>query len=613
MLRAAFVAFLVAVAAHIGFVVAHEPFAFDAWNIAQDTGAQPFTLGRFATYIADQYTTSNPRIGQWFAYLAYKLDPFAVVATPLAFLALALAVSVLGLGRWPRWRHGRELALVAFATGALWFALPRIGMLLFCRAYATNYVYTAAIQLWFLVPLRLGATRGSPRALAAYAAAGVLAGMCNEHTGPTLILFLAGYAVWRQRATPDAGRPTLVWAGALGAFVGFAAIFFAPGQRSGRYEGLAEQVGFVERLLQRGVVANLDIYRDYLTAAMPALALIVVALIAGRADPATPTRRRALQLVGLALLAGSLITATVFVSPKLGWRFYLHGCALLLAGVVAVADATLTTPRRLAPFVALAVAAAVYAGVRTAPLYARMSVQSDERLAALVAARPGDAFTALSFDQAEDSWWSLGDDFRDIKKRELIARYFALRSVVFRAVEIEAPLGVSDVRLVARAQLTPPGALEDHGGLQLASFRGIDVRAMHVAVAAGLTELRHRLAAGRVALDQLELAVAFVGAAPALPRPRLLAARWTPAGYEGWSAVIRRGGVAATRALKLPPELAALDAEIFVYRVGDRAERLGTTRDRSLTYRPWGRGAYWGLACPPGRDHCFVIAATRVR
>src|SRR5687767_10951295 len=100
-LRVLFVAYVLATAVHIGLVVAHEPFAFDAWNIAQDTRAEPFSFSRFLDYGTGQYLSSNPRVGQWFAYLAYKLEYFAVVATPLAYLALALAVTILGLGRWP--------------------------------------------------------------------------------------------------------------------------------------------------------------------------------------------------------------------------------------------------------------------------------------------------------------------------------------------------------------------------------------------------------------------------------------------------------------------------------------------------------------------------------
>src|SRR5438876_918947 len=120
-LRLLFVAYVAATAVHIGVVVFHEPFAFDAWNMAIDTGAKPFSVSSFFDYGIGQYTHSNPRVGQWFAYLAYKLEYFAVIATPLAYLALSMAVTTLGLGRIPSWKRGRDLALCAIALGALWF------------------------------------------------------------------------------------------------------------------------------------------------------------------------------------------------------------------------------------------------------------------------------------------------------------------------------------------------------------------------------------------------------------------------------------------------------------------------------------------------------------
>src|SRR5664279_4978073 len=193
----AFVAYVAATAFHIGFVVAHEPFSFDAWNVTIDTGAQSPTIGRFFAYWQYEYAHSNPRLGQPLTYLAYKLDWFAELVTPLAYLALTLGITVLGLGRRPK--RGRELALWAMVIGFCWFALPQIGRNMFCRAYAANYVYGAAIQLWFLVPLRLRAARpdaATTQQCLTYAMAGALAGICNEHTGPALIAFLAGYAWW---------------------------------------------------------------------------------------------------------------------------------------------------------------------------------------------------------------------------------------------------------------------------------------------------------------------------------------------------------------------------------------------------------------------------------
>ena len=44
-----------------------------------------------------------------------------------------------GTRGWPR--KNRDLALWAFALGALWFALPQFGKTVFCRAYCANYIY----------------------------------------------------------------------------------------------------------------------------------------------------------------------------------------------------------------------------------------------------------------------------------------------------------------------------------------------------------------------------------------------------------------------------------------------------------------------------------------
>ena len=605
-LRLLFITYVMGTALHIGFVVAHEPFAFDAWNVAQDTHAQPISLGRFFDYGLFEYTHSNPRLGQWFTYLAYKLELFAVIATPLVYLSLALAVFVLGTGRWPSWKRGRDLALYAIALGFGWLAMPRIGMIMFCRAYSANYLYGAAIQLWFLVPLRLSklGTASVPTCVA-YFVLGLLAGMCNEHTGPALCLFTLGYVAWWHRRLDD--RPNLLWAGALGSVMGFAAIFFAPGQGQ-RYEGLAQKATLFGRLTQRVFAANLDIFVNFVAAAAPLLAAIVVAISIGKVqgldDEARPIRRRVFLLLGLALAAGTLITLTVYVSPKTGPRFYLHAMALLLAAFIGIADVMLMTARRLAGFVVFAVIASGYAAARTIPLYMRLDDQSDERLAALDATPANHVFTADSYDQVEDSWWFLGDDFRDIKKRELIANYFDLKGVIFRAVDLEAPLGVSDVKLVPRYDLQPASCLDEHGGLELGSFRAFDVQSIETAMVAGVEVLRDRIGSAGT-LSRLDLMVQFTGDKPKLPRDTLLVGRWRPDRFEGWAATIQRNGRSTTRQVVLPKDLSAQDFEIYIYPVGGEATRLGP----ELEYEPTKRGAYWVLACRPAE--CFVIAAAR--
>ena len=605
-LRALFVAYVTATAVHVGWIMAHEPFSFDAWNLAVDTHAKPITLGRFLDYWQFEYTHSNPRLGQAFTYLSYKLEWFAVIATPLMFVGMSLAVFVLGCARWPSWRRGRDLALWAIAIGFIWFSLPQIGKTMFCRSYGANYLYGAVIQLWFLVPLRL-AKSASPAKGAAYFVAGVAAGFCNEHTGPALCAFMLGYAWWTQHRTRV--RQTFAWAGAAGVVVGFAAIFFAPGQGQ-RYEGLAQRVTLFGRLLQRGITGNLDIFRDLVLAAAPLLGLLVIVAVIGMGDTvddaARAARKRALTTIALAMIAGTMVTATIFVSPKLGPRFYLISMALLLAGFVALADAVLVTPRRLAPFVALAVIASIYAATKTVPLFSRLEIESRERLAALEATRPGTTFTAESFEQVDDSWWFLGDDFRDVRKRDLVATYFDLSGVIFRAYDPNAPLGVSDVRLVPTYDLVPPSCLDEYGGLELGTYRGLDVASIQAAMVAGIAQLRTHLHSAR--LDRLDLTVEFVGERPALPRPLLLVGRWRPDHVEGWAGAILRKTRATVRDIALPKDLPK-DFEIYIYDVGGEAKRLGTAGGEPLQYVPWKTGAYWVLACRPAE--CFVIAATR--
>jgi hypothetical protein len=423
---ALFGAYVAASAAHIAFIVAHEPFSFDAWNVAVDTHAQPITVARFFEYWRYEYAHSNPRLGQPLTYLTYKVAGFAELATPIAYLALTLAITVLGLGRVPR--RGRDLAVWAFVVGFGWFALPQIGRNMFCRAYAANYVYTAAIQLWFLAGLRLAIAKpaaGREQAIT-FGLAGMLTGICNEHTGPALILFLIGYAWWLRRD----GRPVRVpLASAIGVVIGFGALLLAPGQHE-RYGGLAQRKGLVDQVIGRGVNGALELCSEYLVYAAPLLGLLVLAvvvnMVATRGQERTVSARDAVRMVVVAVGAGLVVALTLCASPKLGSRFYLAPLAVLLAGFVAVVDATVISRRVLAGLVVVGVAASAYAAVRTVPLYRTVAAQGDERMAALEATTPGAVYVAEPFAQVGESWWFIGDDFRDAKKRAMVARYFGL-------------------------------------------------------------------------------------------------------------------------------------------------------------------------------------------
>jgi hypothetical protein len=600
--RALFVVYVVATAVHIGWVTLHEPFYFDAWNVAVTTHAEPITVERFFAFWWHEYTHSNPRLGQPLTYLAYKLEYFATVATPLAFIALSAAITTLGLARLPSMRRGRDLALWATALGSLWFALPQVGKTMFCSAYGANYLYTASIQLWFLVPLRVAPTgTASLGRCVAYFWFGVIAGMCNEHTGPTLCAFLVLYALWLHRRS--ATRPLLVWAGAAGAILGFAALFFAPGQGQ-RYDGLAQRAGMFGRFVQRGIEGNLEILRDLVLYAAPLLGLLVMVTIITRDRDKL---REPMRFVVLALGAGVTIAVTMFVSPKLGPRFYYVPMALLLAAFVGVAD-TVLQRKKLVPFVLLAVLASAYAAYRTIPLYEKLGRQSDERLAALAAAPRRSVIIADAFHQVDENWWSLGDDLRDAKKRELVAKYFDLAGVVFRAYNPNVPLGVMSARLVPRYQVSPPGCLDEHGGFALGSFKGFDLAGLHREMKIGVELLRQRLGtSGR--LERLDLEVELDDPNAKLPREHVLVGRWEPTRFEGHIGKIVRKSGGRTRNIELPKELALKDTEVFVYNVGGEAKRLGTGGGETLQYVPWTSGVYWVLACRP--NECWVIAATR--
>jgi hypothetical protein len=610
-LRVLFWVYVAGTFLHIAYVVNREPFSFDAWNVAVDTGAKPATLGRFFAFWHQQYTTSNPRIGQPLAYLAYKLVGFAEIGTAVAFLAIVLAAFVIGTGRWPSLKRGRDLAVLAIGIGVLWIAGPNLPAYMFCRAYATNYIWSIAIQMWFIVPLRLRGgdpTKIAPAALVGFFVLGVAAGMCNEHTGPTLVALTAAYALWsryRGRSTP------LAWIGLAGALVGYAIIFFAPGQAQ-RYEGLAERYSLVEQILVRGFSGNIDIYLGLLETLAPLMLIATFAIATGLAtesrDGSSEHRtdqRRALALVAGVLVAGSLIAITVFASPKLGPRFYLHSGALMLAGLLGVVAAFLETPRAFAPFVGFAVIVSIYAGARTIPSYTHLKHASDERLAELAATPPGGVDTVQGWPQIIESWWTLGDDVRDQKKQEMVATYFGLDRVLFRGNDMWKTLGITDVKLTMRYDIDPPMCLDEVEKLDLKPYVGRDVGALQHAFLDEITQIERFTGAH---VKSIDLTATFMGSEPPLPRKHMYVARYKDGKLEGYTAGVRRAGRTPERTVVLSPELAATGMDIYVMFIGDEPRRLGTTRDPKLVYSPWKSGPYWLAACRA--DECFVVFTT---
>jgi hypothetical protein len=607
LLRALFGVYVAATAAHILWVVWHEPFAFDAWNVAVDTNAEPPSVGRFFSFWHQQYTSSNPRIGQPLAYLAYKLAGVAEVGDTLAYFAIVVAGFAVAIGRWPSRKSSRDLATLAIGIGFLWFAAPSFAAYFFCRAYATNYVWAAALQLGLLAALRvhrLEAPAG-PGKLLGITLLGVAAGMCNEHTGPTLLLAILAYLVWSWRAHGVHVR--LGYGAAIGVMAGYALLFFAPGQ-SQRYEGLAEKYSVVQQIIVRGVSGNLDIFQGLLYAAAPllivALAMIAVGSLAPRADAGPAARqaqRAALLAMIVALIGALLITATVMASPKLGPRFYLHAMLAMLAGVMAVARAYLATPRSLAPFIALAVFASGYAVARTAKSYPSYHRDSDERLRELAATPANGVYTADAWDQVAETWWFLGDDFRDQKKRELVAKYFGLDRVLFRGGDVWSTLGMSDVKLIMKYDFEPALCIDELEHLDLKPYIGRDVGALHHAFLDAIANVQRATPA---TLRSIDLVATFLGEAPPLPRPRTYVARWRDGALEAYTSTLGRAGRSKDRTIRLTDAMKATDRDVYLVAIGDSPRLLGKSGARQFTYQPWRTGQYWVLVCD--KDACFV-------
>jgi hypothetical protein len=592
----AIVALLAAVAAHVAVVVHLEPFAFDAWNVAADTRDQPFSWSAWAAYLADQHAHGNPRLGQAFAYLGYKLTWVPIVLTPVAWLALVLAIVTLGLGRRPSLRAPTDIAVIALVLGVAWLALPYVGTIVFCRAYAANYLYTAAGQLWFLTAYRtpdapwVKGARGWQIAL--FGLAGVAAGAGNQHTGPLLGLVTLGVPFLLHRRGE---RRPLLWAGAIGVIVGFAWLFFAPGNET-HYDGLAGEAGLAQRALSRGVAHNAVILRDYLVHAAPQLAAIVGVLLARR--DAGPAARRG---IGLALGAGLVIAGTLFVSPKLGHRFFFLPLALLLAAVVQLVVAIEPGRRARLAMTAAGAAIAAYVAFATIPLYQRLHGSSERRLAELAAATPGAPVVVSPWEIVDLHWFFWGDDFKDPRKRRLVQDHLGTGPIVWSGPDRRAPLGLLGAGFVV--ELEPPGL--DQADLQPTAWE-VDLPLLARQLDAVVRQARVRAAGLTAATLRVRLPAPPAGL-PGLP---IAVARWTPGtGTLTFpTAAIFAGATGDRRTAAIPAGLEP--ARWYLWPIGLPVDALATSAGVVHMQLAPGR-THWLLACLPAR--CFVTAVVRHR
>jgi hypothetical protein len=369
------------------------------------------------TYAHHNYFHYNPRLGEVLLAIIDGSRAVHLVATPLVQLALVAFVFVIAFARWPRPKLA-DLQLLLVIQTMIWLVVPIPGMVYFYRPLATNYLWTFAITLALVVPYRLVLAGETPlptrRGLVPLMfVLGWMAGMCNEHTGPTAALAIAAFvfvAVVRHRF-----RAWMI-AGLVGLCVGYPMLLLAPGQ-SIRYGGLATRDTPANLLAHRGLTGCLAILRDFIVESRLGL-LLGAAAIASYLITRWQRRERlslpaARTMIDAGVLAGAslAIVVTLFVSPTTTDRV-LFASGVLLAGALSIVASQLFAERVVRRFVVGACAALfAYHVVGFIGTYAAVKAENDDRLARLAATPPGTVAVLPTYDHHERTRWHIGDDF----------------------------------------------------------------------------------------------------------------------------------------------------------------------------------------------------------
>ncbi len=393
-----------------------SPVLLDDWFQLRYWRDHAFGPGALWAYAHHNYFHYNPRIGETFLAIIDGSRAIHLVATPLVQLAALVTVFAIAFGRWPR-RTLRDLQLLLFIQTMIWLVIPIPGIMYFYRPYATNYVWGFAVTLALFVPYRLAlaerTTASRPWLVPIMLVLGWIAGMCNEHTGPTAMVAMVGfvYAAWRLRRL----RAWML-AGMVGLFIGYPMLFFAPGQMM-RYGGIGARETPVRLLFDRGLGGCLAIVGDFLFEARLAILVFVAAVVAylvtlhkrGERIPRPP--RQACITAAVIAAASGAIVVTLFVSPTATDRLF-YGSGVLLVAAFAIGADHMFGERLVRRFV---VGACVllfgYHVVRFVDTAIEVSAENAERLAILAAAKPGSVAIVPTYDHAQRSRWHLGDDF----------------------------------------------------------------------------------------------------------------------------------------------------------------------------------------------------------
>jgi hypothetical protein len=421
--------------AFTGFLVAMASWAvpqLDDWYELLWIKRHGFDLAGLVELAGYNFHNYNPRIGEVLLLVLNGPRVLHCVISPALQLALLVASFMLAHGEWPR-ANRRDLARLIVLQALIWLVIPIPGVIYFYRPYTANYLFATTLQLSLLAAYRLAISRpDAPRRawLAPIALAwGVLAGMGNEHTGPTAIVAAIACAAWAWRW--QRLRPWMI-CGAIGLAAGFAALLLAPGQAV-RYAGLTSGMHPFRTLVTRGIDGNAKFVADYVAEAAPGVALVLVAALTAiarrREAAAALTRALAVRLV-LAIVAALAIVVTAFASPIVEDRLFFAPCIATAIALAMASSVAWEEPWARALLIGACICVVVINAAGFAVTYRGVVDRTRDRIAAVERAAPGEVVTVPPAAGWLRDHWQFGEDLRDAYMRELLAhRIFDVRAI----------------------------------------------------------------------------------------------------------------------------------------------------------------------------------------
>jgi hypothetical protein len=427
----------------------NTPVLLDDWYQLPYWRTHDFGLQAIWDYGHYNYFHFNPRVGDIFLAVVNGPPVFHLVLTPLVELGLLWVTFGIAFARWPRATY-RDLQMIVFIQVLLWITIPIPGIIYFYRPFTTNYLWAFGTTLALLVPYRFALARGAskhrPLLVVPMMLLGWLTGMGNEHTGPTAMVAMAAFLVVAYRK-----KLLRAWmlGGAVGLYVGYPMLFFAPGQAL-RYAGIATRYTPVFMIKERGLDGCFEIILDFLFEArygiimFAVLVLLFVRAHAKRGETVPALSRKTVATAALLILGAGMILVTLFASPTATERMFLASAILLVAAFAVFAE-RMFEERAVFRFATRASTILLLVHVVImVRVYVIAKSENDARLAKLEAAPDNAVVEVAPYTYQRRTPWFWGDDFVYASLREYVGNeVFDLNGIRFdrhlRSAEPPAP------------------------------------------------------------------------------------------------------------------------------------------------------------------------------